>query len=366
MEGGFLLSGRDTMITISLCMIVRDEEEVLARCLESVQGIADEIIVVDTGSKDRTPEIARQFTEQVFSFPWVDDFAAARNFSFSKARMDYILWLDADDVLEEGDRAEFLRLKEELDPSADVVMLPYHIAFDEAGRPAFTYERERLLKRERGFRWQGAVHEVIVPAGKVVRASASVSHRKMKAGDPDRNLRIFEQLLARGEKLDPRQQYYYARELAAHGRDREAAGWFTGFLERQDGWIENKIGACLDLAACYRRLGEPSRALAALTRSFAFGLPRPEICCALGEDFLEAGRIPEAVCWYQAARHCPPPSAEGFCQPDYWDFIPCVQLCVCYDRMGDRERALRYHEKAKRLKPENPSVLYNERYFSGQ
>ena len=69
------------MITISLCMIVRDEEEVLARCLESVRGIADEIIVVDTGSKDLTPEIARQFTEQVFSFPWVDDFAAARNFS---------------------------------------------------------------------------------------------------------------------------------------------------------------------------------------------------------------------------------------------------------------------------------------------
>ena len=347
-------------------MIVRDEEEVLARCLESVREIADEIIIVDTGSRDRTREIARQFTDRVYSFEWIDDFAAARNFSFSKAEMDYILWLDADDVLLEEDRQKFLTLKEELDPSADVVMMPYHTAFDEAGRPVFTYERERLLRRARGFRWQGAVHEVIVPAGKIVHAAAAVTHRKCRPGDPDRNLRIFERQLARGERLDARQQYYYARELAAHGRDREAAGWFTGFLEREDGWVENRIGACLDLAACCRRLGDPERACAALTRSFSFGLPRAEICCALGLHFLEKGRLSEAVYWYQAARHCPPPSADGFCQPDYWDFIPCMQLCVCFDRLGNREMAVLFHEKAKRLKPENPSVQLNERYFYGK
>ena len=86
------------MATVSLCMIVRNEEKVLARCLDSVRGIADEICITDTGSTDKTREIAQKYgTVQVF--PWCDDFSAARNFSFAQARMDYTLWLDADDVL---------------------------------------------------------------------------------------------------------------------------------------------------------------------------------------------------------------------------------------------------------------------------
>ena len=88
------------MTTVSLCMIVRNEEKVLARCLDSVRGIADEICITDTGSTDKTREIARKYGT-VQAFPWCDDFSAARNFSFAQARMDYTLWLDADDVLDE-------------------------------------------------------------------------------------------------------------------------------------------------------------------------------------------------------------------------------------------------------------------------
>ncbi|MEE1490960.1 MAG: glycosyltransferase family 2 protein, partial [Massilioclostridium sp.] len=105
------------MMTISLCMIVKNEEDVLARCLDCVQGIADEIVIVDTGSTDRTKEIAGEYTDKVYDFEWIDDFAAARNFSFSKASCDYILWLDADDVLFEEDRQRFVELKQTLSDS---------------------------------------------------------------------------------------------------------------------------------------------------------------------------------------------------------------------------------------------------------
>ena len=92
------------MITVSLCMIVKNEEDTLPRCLKSVQGLVDEIIVVDTGSQDATVQRAQDLGAQVYAFPWVEDFAKARNFSFSKATQQYCLWLDADDVLTPQDR----------------------------------------------------------------------------------------------------------------------------------------------------------------------------------------------------------------------------------------------------------------------
>ena len=87
------------MISLSLCLIVRDEEHTLGRCLDSMAGIADEIIVLDTGSVDATKSVAIEHGARVFDFTWIDDFAAARNASFAHAEMDYIMWLDADDVL---------------------------------------------------------------------------------------------------------------------------------------------------------------------------------------------------------------------------------------------------------------------------
>ena len=83
--------------TLALCMIVKDEEAHLGCCLESVKGLVDEIVVVDTGSTDRTVEIARQYGARVFSYGWHDDFAAARNVSLSHAGADWILVLDADE-----------------------------------------------------------------------------------------------------------------------------------------------------------------------------------------------------------------------------------------------------------------------------
>ena len=174
------------MATISLCMIVKDEEAVLARCLESVGEVADEIVILDTGSTDRTKEVARRYTDRVYDYPWQDDFAAARNASFAKATMDYILWLDADDVLPEETRRGLLQWKATLD--ADVVMLRYHVAFDASGQPTFSYYRERLLRRANGYRWEGAVHEAISAWGRVVHSQLAVEHRKLGPGEPGRNL----------------------------------------------------------------------------------------------------------------------------------------------------------------------------------
>ncbi len=98
-------------------MIVRNEENNLPHCLESVRGLFDEIVIVDTGSTDRTTEIARSFGARVFDFPWVDDFGAARNAALARATGDYAFWLDADDVVEPQEREKLERLFRRLRPA---------------------------------------------------------------------------------------------------------------------------------------------------------------------------------------------------------------------------------------------------------
>ncbi len=143
------------MIKVSLCMIVKDEETVLKRCLNSIANLVDEIIIVDTGSSDQTKAIATEFAAKIFDFEWIDDFAAARNYAFAHATKEYILWLDADDVLTEEDQMKFKELKRSLDRKIDAVTMPYHLAFDEFGNLSFSLRRNRLVKRKRNFKWHG-------------------------------------------------------------------------------------------------------------------------------------------------------------------------------------------------------------------
>ena len=115
------------MVTISVCMIVKNEEKVLAGCLDSLEGLWEELIIVDTGSTDSTKEIARKYTDKVYDFSWTGNFSDARNYSFSLAKGDYIYSADADEVLDEENRKKFLILKNVLttDSEIEIVQMYY-------------------------------------------------------------------------------------------------------------------------------------------------------------------------------------------------------------------------------------------------
>lgn len=352
------------MVTISLCMIVKNEEDVLERCLSSIQNIVDEIIIVDTGSTDSTREIAYRFTDRVYDFPWCYDFAKARNVSFSYASMDYQMWLDADDILTKADGEQLLALKQTLNPDTDIVMMKYDVDFDSNDNPIFSYYRERLFKRSKNFNWVGEIHEVIPQQGNVLYQDIAVRHKKMHPNEPGRNLFIFEKMLKDGKSLDPRQQYYYARELYYNRRYEEAVIQFLRFLDGGLGWVENNISACRDLARCYYILEKPEKALESLLRSLTFDIPRAELCCEIGKYFLDRGQYPRAIFWYETAASCELNLKSGaFCETDCYGFLPFIQLCVCYDRLGNREKAVEYNEKAGALKPADKSYLFNRNYF---
>jgi len=165
------------MATISLCMIVKNEEEWLQRCLDSIKGLVDEIIIVDTGSTDNTKEIAKKFKAKIFDFTWKDNFADARNFSISKATGSWILWLDADETIAQKDHSLLKKLVAE--EQFPIIVLEQRHYTNDAKNPLFKkidarYEKEaqgfagyyptlitRLFKNNVGLQFDGAVHETI-------------------------------------------------------------------------------------------------------------------------------------------------------------------------------------------------------------
>ena len=138
------------MITISVCMIVKDEEHCLDRCLKSLVSIADEFIIVDTGSSDHTKDIAKKYTDKVYDFKWTGSFSDARNYSFSLATKDYIYCADADEELDEENIKKFLTLKEHLLDEIELVQMYYSnqlenntiYNFDKELRPKLTVQAQ--------------------------------------------------------------------------------------------------------------------------------------------------------------------------------------------------------------------------------
>lgn len=146
---------------LSACLIVKNEEKFLSKCLSSLKNVADEIIVVDTGSTDRTVEIARQFTDLIYYYEWDNNFANARNESMKRAQGDYILIIDADEYFDENDKFE-LRPYLENNQIAGGFLKVINYA-GEIGRkvdimPVMLF---RIIRN--GFYYTDAIHEQIDP-----------------------------------------------------------------------------------------------------------------------------------------------------------------------------------------------------------
>jgi glycosyltransferase involved in cell wall biosynthesis len=351
------------MLTFSLCMIVKNEEAHLKNCLESATGIFDEIIIVDTGSTDSTKAIAAKYTDKIYDFQWNDDFSEARNAAFSHAKSDYMMWLDADDIIPEDTRTRLIELKSTLDPKVDVILMPYQTAFDADGKAVMTYFRERIVKNCLLSRWSGYIHETITPYGTILYLDIPIRHNKLKSGDPNRNILIYEAHIAKGEKLNPRDKFYYGRELSYHSRNQDAVNVLTEMLEENKGWLENNIEACRVLAQSYYTLNMPEKALDAYFHSFSYDTPRAEVCCDIGAHFVDREQYKSAIFWYHQALQVKPDSTSGaFILPDRYGYIPALQICLCYARLGDAEKSKRYNDLAASFK-ETDQTRHNQKIF---
>jgi glycosyltransferase involved in cell wall biosynthesis len=229
------------MDSVSAALIVRNEASEIEACLDALTG-CDEIVVVDTGSIDGTPEMVRAWAlghrplrVVVSSFAWIDDFSAARNFAASLCDADWILHIDAD-MRPAPDCVA--RLREALSAATGRTMAVMQESISGATR------NRRVLCHRPGVRWSGAIHEAMELDDGETAGAATILYgwSQSHSYDPERNLRILRREADRDPS--PRTCYYLGAELWDRGKTGEAAGWFekcaatTGWrAERADAWL---------------------------------------------------------------------------------------------------------------------------------
>jgi tetratricopeptide (TPR) repeat protein len=285
---------------VSLCMIVKNEEDNLPACLDSTAGLCDETVVVDTGSTDRTKEIAARYGARVVDFTWVDSFAAARNESVRHATGSWIFWMDADDRLDEENRARLRSLFDGLaEDNAAYVMkclcLPEQPgAASRNGPPrtgaqrhdaATVVDHVRLFRNDPRLRWHYRVHEQILPALRRLRADVRwtdvVIHH---TGYQDPALR--------GRKLE--------RDLR--------------LLRLDDAEHPDDPFTLFNLGSVYQELRRPAEALPLLCRSLELSQAADSIVrklhALIAQCHRQLGRLPEALAACRAGRGHYPDDAE--------------------------------------------------------
>lgn len=364
--------------TITLCCIMKDEINHIEPLLRSVEGCFDEIHLTDTGSTDGTVEFAQTRGAEIAGCPvkvkhfkWINDFAAARNFSMNEVTTDFVMWLDLDDAL--SSKEDFRRWRDNVMMLADFWLAQYHYASDEEGRPVCTFLRERVIRTSKKFSWKYFIHEGMI-ADEFVQAQLvmnwSVVHRRTAADyekDFTRNVSMLEDR-AKTEDLPPRLKFYYGKELCDKGRFQEGYVWLDMVadnpqMEHHDRILtfEYLIKSCLHRyhqeeehkPAHLKNMTLLAKGLSLAGQGIALAPTRAEFYCLAGDCLVKMGRELEALPLYGAASNCKKPNgnASGFLYVNHpaYDHVPRDMQARIKFKMGDLDGAIQSAKESVKL-----------------
>ncbi|MDD2971897.1 MAG: glycosyltransferase family 2 protein [Lachnospiraceae bacterium] len=331
------------MVTFSLCMIVKNEEKILARCLDSLKGLMDEIIIVDTGSTDHTIEIARTYTDHIYTYSWENDFSKARNFAFSKATMDYIYSADADELLDMENQKRFQALKKALLPEIEIVQMYYCNQFQY--NTTYNYDKEyrpKLFKRQRSFHWIEPIHETIALDPVVYDSDICITHLPESNHAP-RDLRRFVQLFEEHVRLSTHLHNMYARELFIAGTPSDftdAIPVFEDSMMDTDRTADEIREATCVLVRAYH-LGNHIHGFFTNALKNIAGDGTSEVCYELGLYYSERKEWQEAAIWYENAAY----ETECVLNLCIKEHYALEGLADCYDALGNPSEAILIRSK---------------------
>jgi len=350
---------------LSLCIIVKaDDSEAfyLDRCLDNVASMVDEICVTITGKKGQVPkieEVCKKYKAKVSYFDWINDFAAARNFNFFQAKGDYILWLDADDIVKGAyalmtiaDRME----KEEI----DVGITDYLYDFDEYKQCIVKHRKTRIIKNDGCVKWVGKLHEDFENQ-RHLNAYFVEDIQILHLTDPkriqiakERNIKIALEMFEKDK--DPRNYWNVANAYVALGQNNEAIEYYKDFI--------NLSGAEMEVFTAFARLAGAYLALEVYdeAKDCAFEMMTmrpwfPDPYLILGEIYYSMGRTRHAKEFLIQGLTKEIPEDEYIVwNPRDYDYNPLMILARVYVTLAEPKKAKKCLESCLKIYPKNERV----------
>lgn len=354
---------------ISLCMIVKDEEHHLPRCLASVKGAVDEVVIVDTGSRDRTIRIARQFGARVVEMPWRGDFAAARNAGIEQASGDWILFLDADEELDREGRDQLKQYVQH--EQYDGFFLQIHNYVGSGTQGATINPVLRLFRNKPYHRFEGTIHEQIAAAICRHKPDAAFHitdtiihhygyrHEDVVGKDKiRRNIGLLEQAIA----AEPDNAFYRYNLGVEHLRKNDASSALLSFEEakRQIDPLETSYSHLLYKyeIRCYQTLGRWEEALAKIDLALELFPAYTDLLQYKAVSYEALGRREAAVRSLLEAIRVGPPPAAYHTEEGMGTYQTAFLLGQLMEEAGETEEALEWYMETVRFKSSLTPPLY--------
>lgn len=356
---------------ISLCMIVKNEVLLLPRCLESIKGLADEIIVIDTGSTDRTKEIAQQYHAMVYDFQWISDFAAARNESIRHATGKWILWMDADEYWDPMDVPgirEFLMQLDATKPVGIVTPIINYMGSTEQGESVESASI-RIFSNHPHVLFENPIHEQVVSKKNDMNFhrfpfyiyhtgyTKQVREQKDKS---NRNMAIFESL-ARTRKLTSYEQYTLGNEYMVKRDYKKALYYYqkaTSQKKNAEGWVIHCISQFIH---AYLNLERFKEAYDLIEKYLPQWSKYPDFYTYKGIVYTYFGCYDLAITEFEKAINIAEKSGQSrfwLISPNLGSTIPFTKLVEIYSETLDKPKVIYYLTKLIQANPADQVSLY--------
>lgn len=354
------------MTTLSCSLIVRDSAKTLERVLESVRPHVDELVICDTGSVDETVDIAAKYADCLFSFPWRDDFAAARNEALQRCGGDWCMWLDSDDELVGGESVRGLVAA--APASHSMYLLRYETDHSPDGKVRHEFWRERIWRRGSA-RWVGRAHEVLVPSG------SELYERYMRAyvihhghNEPSvslaRNIRLLELDLAE-KPNDTRTMFYLGRDLVTSGdldRGREVLSRYLDLAV----WPDEAFIAAQLVGYTLRAQQRYTDAYSADLRTMGIQPTWPQGWYCLAEDCYYLQKWEWSHHFSEIGQALPRPDTNLFVAPGHLESGWMIFETIALYQLGMLPEAAELTARALRLLPDDPHHVLNAEFFTAE
>jgi glycosyltransferase involved in cell wall biosynthesis len=341
-------------------MIVKDAEHKLARTLDGVKSFIDEIVIVDTGSADGTVELAKSYGAKIIRFEWTDDFSEARNVALEATTGDWVMWLDAGDVIPPKSIERFVLLKKEpavISPDSPINAIwgKLNRTVDSQGNVMMSITTPRLVKKSANPKWLFAIHEILY-----IEEANAVLDESLVIDDPEgplpkaseRNLRIMDKCVAEGKDL-VRMAVLRPKELHHLGRYAEAVENIEELYKLE--LDNNTFADCyVNAGQCFAKLRNEEKEREMFLKALMHNPLNPAPFIYLGDMEFRKENWSRAIPYYRSATDATPEGQQNnYVIEPFYTYAPYEKLAYCYLGLGNDKIALDFLYKAIKVAPKN-------------